>query len=273
MTVLYKIIVKLLLAMPPFLQNAVFNVVYPIYKVLHIHRAWGRVRNHLARTGMDKRTSPRAVFKRLFENYLDSLRYLMRYPKTLQSIRFENEEIIQKPLAEGMPIIAMSIHQGAFEMLHRILTKYSSHVYLFTHSFKNKALTEFLRNVRKTDGLEERDTDTVAHTLREFFKNKGILAMLVDQATEARGNEVQILGVPSTLFLRLPLQVLRMGGGIVTFRTFKTNKGHTIRFEHFYPPRSDEAQTEKSIANEISLWISEHPSDWTWNYHRNFTTG
>lgn len=273
MRIAYKIILQLLLHMPKLVEDFLFVLIYPIYKALHTKRAWGRVQKHLQNTGMLQKTSPRQVFYALYKNYLDCLRYLCRQPKALQSVHFENEEIIRTPLANGTPVVAMGIHQGAFEMMHRVLTRYSNHVYLFTHSFANKALTELLHDIRKTPGLEERETSTVANTLREFLKNKGVLAMLVDQATEGRGNEVQILGQPTELFLRLPLKAMAMGAGIVTFRTFRTAKGHTIRFENFYAPKSDPECTTQKIAEEISLWISEHPEQWTWNYHRNFTIG
>ncbi|MEE3340574.1 MAG: lysophospholipid acyltransferase family protein [Hallerella sp.] len=273
MRIAYKIILQLLLHMPKPLEDFLFDVIYPIYKALHQKRAWGRVQKHLQNTGMIQKASPRQVFYALYKNYLDCLRYLCRLPKALQSVHFENEEIIRTPLSHGIPVVAMGIHQGAFEMMHRVLTRYSNHVYLFTHSFADKALTELLHDIRKTPGLEERETNTVANTLREFFKNKGVLAMLVDQATEGRGNEVQILGQPTELFLRLPLKAMAMGAGIVTFRTFRTANGHTIRFENFYAPKSSPEDVTSQIAKEVSLWISEHPEQWTWNYHRNFTIG
>lgn len=273
MRITYKIILQLLLHMPKLVEDFLFILIYPIYKALHTKRAWGRVQKHLQSTGMIQKTSPRQVFYALYKNYLDGLRYLCRRPHALQSVHFENEDVIRTPLANGIPVVAMGIHQGAFEMMHRVLTRYSDHVYLFTHSFADKALTELLHDIRKTPGLEERETSSVANTLREFLKNKGVLAMLVDQATEGRGNEVQVLGLPTELFLRLPLKAMAMGAGIVTFRTFRTAEGHTIRFENFYAPKSAPECTTQKIAEEISLWISEHPEQWTWNYHRNFTIG
>lgn len=270
---LYRIFLRMLIDMPRWAENALFDAAYPIYKVLHRKRAWGRVARHLERTGLSLRTSPREVFKSLYANYLESLRYLSRNPRTLKKVHFEHEEIIREPLAKGIPIVAMGIHQGAFEIMHRVLTRYSDHVYLFTHDFKNRALTELLHDLRKTPGLEERPTDTVARTLREFLRNKGILAMLVDQATDARGNPTEILGLPAELFMRLPLKALALGAGIVTFRTFATSRGHIVRFETFYPPKENPDQVLADISDEISRWIFDHPEQWTWNYHRNFTQG
>lgn len=273
MRIAYKIILLALLYMPKPIELILFETFYPIYRLSHRKRAWGRVKKHLEATGLDKRTSPKKVFFSLYTNYLDSLRYLCRLPKAIRKVRFEREEIIREPLASGIPVVAMGIHLGAFEIMHRVLTRYSDHVYLFTHSFKDKVLTQTLHDIRKAPGLEERETSSVSQTIRELFKNRGILAMLVDQATEGRGNPVCILNQPAELFLRLPLKAQSMGAGIVTFRIFRSMAGHTVRFESFYPPKSDPDQTTKAIASEISAWISEHPGEWTWNYHRNFTRG
>lgn len=192
-------------------------------------------------------------------------------PSALSRVRFENEQIIREALEKGIPVVAISIHQGPFEILHRSLTRYSDHVYLFTHSFPDKALTDLLHEIRLTNGLEERETETVAKTLREFFKNRGILAMLIDQATEGRGNRVTLLGQQAELFLRMPLKAQSMGAGIVTFRTFRSGGGYTVRFESYYPPKSPEEEVSGKIAKEVSEWIAEHPAEWTWNYHRNFS--
>ncbi len=273
MRIAYRIILYTLLYMPKPLETLLFEILYPIYSLSHRKKAWGRVKRHLETTGLDHKTSPRKVFYALYTNYLDSLRYLCRLPRTVKKVRFEREEIIRAPLESGIPVVAMGIHQGAFEIMHRILTRYSDHVYLFTHSFKDKALTQTLHDIRKAPGLEERETSSVSQTIRELFKNRGILAMLVDQATEGRGNPVRILNQPAELFLRLPLKVQSMGAGIVTFRIFRSIVGHTVRFESFYPPKSDPDRTTNAIASEITTWISEHPGEWTWNYHRNFTRG
>ncbi|WP_338082777.1 lysophospholipid acyltransferase family protein [Fibrobacter intestinalis] len=269
----YKFFLLLLLYMPKPVENLLFAVLYPAYKATHQKRAWGRVQRHLQNTRMDARTCPRKVFHSLYTNYLQSLRYLCRLPSAIQKVHFENEEIIRRPLKDDTPLVALGIHQGAFEMMHRVLTRYSNHVYLFTHSFKDKALTRLLHRIRGTQGLEERETSSVAHTLREFLKNRGILAMLIDQAEDSRGLPVQILGQPAELFLRLPLKAMELGAGIVTFRTFFENGKHIVRFENYYLPRSPAAEVTGKIAEEVSLWISEHPEQWTWNYHRNFSIG
>ena len=95
--------------------------------------------------------------------------------------------------------------------------------------------------------------------------------MVVDQGKNTKGNTVELFGKPSTLYLRLPQKVNQMGAGIVTFRTWTENSAEKriiIRFEGYYPPKSDSLVND--ISKEIETWISEHPDQWSWNYHGNF---
>ena len=100
--------------------------------------------------------------------------------------------------------------------------------------------------------------------------------MVVDQGRHTKGNPVALFGQPSTLYLRLPQKVNQMGAGIVTFRTYTEyipKKRIVIRFEKYYPPHyeSNGGNLPAEIACEIETWIKENPSQWSWNYHGNFT--
>lgn len=269
-SLLYKSAIRFFVHAPNALLSVLFCLAYPVYKRLHTQRAWGRVQKHLIKTGLCTRTTPRAVFNSLYWNYIDSVRYLARSPRICQSVTYENENLLKDILTQGIPVVALSIHQGAFEMLHRSLCRYSSHVHLFTHAFPNQALTQNLRALRADPHLKEHNTEEVAAVIKAFFRDKGILALVVDQAQNAHGNAITLLGLPSTLYLKLPLRVNQMGAAIITFRTFRTKKGHTIRFEHLYPPHTETSRITKEINTEVNTWILEHPEQWTWNYHGNF---
>lgn len=288
--VFYKFFLHFLLRLPDALFKVLFVIIFPIYKALHTKRAYGRVVSHLQATGFStgtfkyKQINSQNVFKSLYWNGIDSYRLLARIPSATRRIRYENESIIKDALAHG-PIIALSIHQGAFENLHRSLCRYSENVHLITSPFKSTGLTRALHEIRSDDHLHEYETKELPTVIRNLFKSNGILAMVVDQARNAKGNSVKLFGIPSTLYLRLPEKANQMGAGIVTFRTFCENvqrgnkkfREHVIRFEKYYPPKyaQGKIQTEDSslvaeITHEIETWISEHPEQWTWNYHGNF---
>lgn len=305
----YKFLINILLRLPDAFYAILFTVVFPIYKALHKKRAYGRVEKHLelARQYLAEnsincaelaKVNPRDTFKGIFWNALESYRGLARFKSVEKRIVYENEHIIQGAIAEcakqNAPIAGISIHQGAFELLHRALCRYSEHVHLITDSVGDIAFREVLKDLRSDPHLTEYHPDETGRLIRELFRTKGILAMVIDQGKHTKGNTVSLFGRPSTLYLRLPQKINEMGAGIVTFRTWSEKKRIVIRFEKYYPPKYDiqhgretsarlydqslknaapsESPLVTGIAREVETWIAEHPEQWSWNYHGNFTT-
>lgn len=268
----YKILLNVLLRVPDIFYSALFAVAFPVYKALHTKRAYGRTVKHLANAKAYLKTSvtARDMFKGIFWNALDSYRGLARFKSVESRIVYENEEIIREAVKLG-PVAAISIHQGAFELLHRALCRYSEHVHLITDSVGNDAFREVLKELRSDPHLTEYHPDETGKLIRDLFKTQGILAMVFDQGKNTKGNTVELFGQKSTLFLRLPQKVNQMGASIVTFRTWTNTKRQiVIRFESVYPPKSAPDKLIADIAKETEMWISEHPEQWSWNYHGNF---
>ena len=295
----YKVVLFILLRLPDFFYSFLFFIVFPVYKALHKKRAYGRVekhlelaRQHLAEKGINcaplQKTTTRDVFKGIYWNAIESYRGLARFKSVEKRIVYENEHIIRDAIADcakqNAPIAGISIHQGAFELMHRALCRYSERVHLITDSVGDIAFREVLKELRSDPHLTEYHPDETGHLIRELFRTKGILAMVIDQGKHTKGNTVSLFGRPSTLYLRLPQKINEMGAGIVTFRTWSEKKRIVIRFEKYYPPKYDagignaenaapsESPLVTGIAREVETWIAEHPEQWSWNYHGNFTT-
>ena len=258
--------------MPDVFYSALFAVAFPVYKALHTKRAYGRTVKHLANAKAYLKTSvsARDMFKGIFWNALDSYRGLARFKCVESRIVYENEEIIREALKHG-PVTGISIHQGAFELLHRALCRYSEHVHLITDSVGNEDFREVLKELRSDPHLTEYHPEETGKLIRDLFKTKGILAMVFDQGKNTKGNTVELFGQASTLYLRLPQKVNQMGASVVTFRTWTNTKRQiVIRFESVYPPKTNPEELVENIAKETERWISEHPEQWSWNYHGNF---
>ena len=287
----YKALMHILLRLPDAFYAALFAIAFPLYKALHTERAYGRVVKHLeaARKYMGKEAPNRAeplqkvtardVFKGIYWNALDSYRGLARFKSVERRIVFENEDIIKNAVAEcakiEMPIAGISIHQGSFELMHRILCRYGEHVQLITDSVGDSAFREVLRELRSDPRLTEYHPEETGKLIRELFRTKGILAMVYDQGKHTKGNAISLFGRPSTLYLRLPQKINQMGAGIVTFRTWTESTPErriVIRFESYYPPHYDKQGRDlvEDIARETERWIADHPDQWSWNYHGNF---
>ena len=314
---IYKVTLHILLRLPDFFYSFLFAIAFPVYKALHTERAYGRVVKHLkaAREYVEtqaqglndasvlncarelngpqeincaeplQNVTARDVFKGIYWNALDSYRGLARFKSVERRIVFENEEIIKNAVAEcakiGMPIAGISIHQGSFELMHRILCRYSEHVHLITDSVGDTAFREVLKELRSDPHLTEYHPEETGKLIRELFRTKGILAMVFDQGKNTKGNTVSLFGRPTTMYLRLPQKINSMGAGIVIFRTFieesDKRKPHrkqriVIRFEKYFPPHyeAEGRDLTADIASEVEKWIAEHPDQWSWNYHGNF---
>lgn len=274
---LYKMLFRLLLRLPDSTFENLFDKAYPIYKALHRESAYRRVERHLKNAASKnaspalKHITPRSVFRGIYWNAIDSYRGLARIPATTSRIVFENPDIIREALRHG-PIAAISIHQGSFELLHRSLCHFSNNVHLVTDTLGDGKLRKLIQDLRSDPCLTEYSPDESRALIRNIFKSDGILAMVFDQGKNTKGNKVKLFGQDSTLFLRLPQLVNQMGAGVVTFRTY--TKSHlrgkiVIRFEKYYPPKYN-GDLVNEIAQEVENWISEHPTQWSWNYHGNF---
>lgn len=317
MLTLYKIILNILLRMPNWFFAAIFIVAFPIYKALHQKRAYGRTIKHLqnASAYLNTLKAPQAeafakctakeVFRGIYWNAIDSYRGLGNLPQIQKRTIFENENVILDAMASctsrdgtPLPIAAISIHQGPFELLHRSLCRFSDNVHLITDSVGDETTRWLLKDLRSHKSLTEYYPHELPQLLRNLFtppsqtgkKKNAILAMVIDQGRHTKGNIVSLFGQHSTLYSRLPEKVNQMGAGIVTFRAF-TRPVQTspilshkteivIRFEKYYPPKFSQQNSLESsrgkqhltdcIAKEVESWISEHPSEWSWNYHGNF---
>ena len=306
---IYKVLLHAMLRLPDFFYSFLFAIAFPIYKALHTKRAYGRVEKHLKNArkyietqdkdgaplslngagvncaGPLQKVTARDVFRGIFWDALDSYRGLARIKSTTDRIVFENEDIIKDAVIEcakiGMPIAGISIHQGAFELMHRALCRYSENVQLITDSVGDTAFRDVLKELRSDPHLTEYHPEETGKLIRELFCTKGILAMVFDQGKNTKGNTVTLFGQPSTLYLRLPQKINQMGAGIVIFRTFieesDKRKPHrkqriVIRFEKYFPPRYEAQGCDlvADIASEVERWIAEHPDQWSWNYHGNF---
>lgn len=320
----YKLLFNILLRLPDFFYSFLFAIAFPIYKAIHTERAYGRVVKHLdaareylaaqdegcapglnCASGLNcagplQKVTARDMFRGIFWNAQDSYRGLARFKSVERRIVFENEGIIKNAVAEcakkGAPIAGISIHQGSFELMHRVLCRYSEHVHLITDSVGDAAFRDVLAELRSDPHLTEYHPEETGRLIRELFRTKGILAMVYDQGKNTKGNTVELFGRQTTLYLRLIEKINQMGAGIVTFRTWTEMHGSpsrdskypegsiVIRFETFYPPKYDEtvagkdasqageSALVKDIARETERWIAEHPDQWSWNYHGNFIT-
>jgi len=230
------------------LRKPLFELLYLIYS-LKFRKERDYIAKRLKKANLQIR--PKDVYRNLFFNGVDSLRYLRN--KSV-SVKFENWNLLPEK-----PVVFVSIHLGAFEMLHRALA-INEKINLMVSQFRNKKLDNFLNSTRKTPNINiVKDTKILKHVIR----NKEILAVMADQSKYGAEN-FEILGQSVPLFLKLPLTANKLGASVVLFRTFRQSDGHVVRVEKVYEPMSKIEPAE--IAKIFEKWILEYPEQWAWNY-------
>jgi len=237
-----------------------FELLYPVY-LLKFRKEKNYILERLKKANLQ--VKPKEVYKNLFFNGLDSLKFLQN--KKIP-VKFENWDLAQNESA-----VFVSIHLGAFEMLHRGLAnlvesgewRVESCVNLIVSEFRNKKLDGFLNSVRKRQNIKIVKDFEISQILKNVVRNKEILAVMADQSKYG-GEIFEILGQSIPLFLKLPITANKLGASVVLFRTFKKNGKHIIRIEHIYKPDSKINPAE--IAKIFENWILEYPEQWAWNY-------
>jgi lauroyl/myristoyl acyltransferase len=251
-----KILAFILTHLPHFLENAVFELFYPIY-LIKFRKEKQYIAERLQMANLQ--IKPKIVYKNLFLNGLTSLKFLRNKKVPL---KFEKSDLI-KEIGKN-PIVFISIHLGAFEMLHRSLEQLTaSMVNLVVSEFRNATLDVFLTSLRETQKIKVAKDYQVPKILKNAIRSKEIIAVMADQS-KGKGENFKILGDYVPLFLDLPLTANKLGANLVLFITFRKNNEHIIRFERVYAPKSEIDKNE--IAKMLENWILKHPEQWAWNY-------
>ncbi|GHV14997.1 hypothetical protein AGMMS49938_12190 [Fibrobacterales bacterium] len=108
------------------LYKILFELLYPIY-LLKFGNEKKYIEERLRKADLFARSfacsanlkiTAREVYKNLFLNGIDSWRFLKG---KIVPFEFENLELAKAEIEKGKPLVFVSIHLGAFEMLHRSL--------------------------------------------------------------------------------------------------------------------------------------------------------
>lgn len=261
---------KILNRIPKALDRILFRLVFPLYKRC-CTKELTRIADHIQKAKIHSAPSIHSIYQHLWCNGFDSLRFLHQKKETLQRVHIVNESVIQQALASHSPIVVVSIHGGAFEMLHRILERYTKPVHLIASPFRLNGFSRYLEKLRSHPTIYVHKPSEAAWTLKRLIRKQEILAVMLDQSRDPDGNRVNLLGRPTRLFFRLPQEACQWGACVVTFRTYRERDHHYIRFETMYPPFTPPQELAQKLAKEVESWIQEHPEQWTWNYPGNWS--
>jgi KDO2-lipid IV(A) lauroyltransferase len=268
----FRLLGSIIAGMPRFGDVFLFRLVWFFFRIIQkaeVHR----VNAHLGLSRISPVPSAESIYQSMFLNGLDSLRYLLRKPQMDSRVQVLNAPLLQQLLKNNIPVVVVSIHIGAFEMLHRSLSRFDRPMNLITSHHLPNALERFLESVRSTSNLKMFRPEDSPRLLKELIRQSHPVAIMIDQSRQGKGIEVPFLGRPNHLWLRFPLQANQAGATIVTVRAIRKEGKHIIQFENAYPPHTDTQTLTQSLTQEFEQWIRENPEQWTWNYPRLWESG
>lgn len=242
-----------------------FYCLWPLFRVRK-HQEIRRVATHLAQSKLSYLPTSKQVYWSLFQNGLDSLRALHGRRSMAQRVHIENASLLEGLLQAKRPVVIVSIHTGAFELLHHSLTHFGRPVQLVTSYQPSLGRERYLRHLRSTPHTRILFPAEASTALRTLLRHGEMLALMVDQSREGKGTPCQFLGRTNTLWLRLPCQANKAGAYLLTYRALRNGDQHILRFGTVYEPSTPIEFLSERLAEEFSTWVRECPEQWCWNY-------
>jgi KDO2-lipid IV(A) lauroyltransferase len=256
-----------LVFLPSWTERPLFELIWIVYRTVQAKEI-RRVRDHVRQSPMAKSLQIKDIYWNLFCNGLDSLRYLIQ-PNTLGNrVAIVHGELLTNLLALNKPVVVVSIHMGAFEMLHRVLAGFGAPVRLIVSKHLPRGIERYLHKARAVANLVTYNPGESAQLLRDLLRKGGILAILCDQSRHGKGVPLPLLGRLTELWTRIPCAACSAGATVLSIRAIRRGRTHEIHFETLYAPETPADSLNQELAKEFETWILDSPAQWSWNYPR-----
>jgi|GEM_PF-1910038 len=256
-----------LVFLPSWAERLLFKTLWVVYQIVQRAEIL-RVQDHVNKSPFQKTLRIEDIYWNLFRNALDSLRYMQHSTQMKVRVKIVHGELLQELLTQGKPVVVVSIHLGAFEMLHRALGSFGAPVRLMVSRHLPPGMERYLRQTRSASNLILYQPEQSAQLLRDLLRKGGILAILCDQSRQGKGILVPLWGRPTELWTRLPTSACAQGATVLSLRALRRSQEHELRFETLYAPQTNAETLSCALGKEFEAWILESPAQWAWNYPR-----
>jgi KDO2-lipid IV(A) lauroyltransferase len=119
----------------------------------------------------------------------------------LETVRFVNEEALQRPLEEGNGFILVPGHYGSWELLGSDMAAKGYPMTFLVKDMKNPLVARLQDELRVRGKLGVvKDGPVVARGVLRVLRNNGVVGILPDQDARRHGVFVDFLGQPSSTY-------------------------------------------------------------------------
>jgi len=229
--------------------------------------------NTIVGPGGDAKTIERMA-REVFRNFAKYLVDFFRFQKIDQNyiknhVSIEGLDKLDKALAKGKGVVALSAHIGNWELGGVIVASMRQPMKAVTLTHKNKMVNEFFTKQRMTGNMVPIETDSSLRGCYDVLKKGGILALLGDRDFSKNGVRVKFFG-HSAIMPKGPAAFgVRLGSEIVpVFMLRKHDDMFRLIFEDPIPrPESgdDARDTEELLKRCVAVierYVKEYPTQW-----------
>lgn len=194
--------------------------------------------------------------------------------KLLQKVTIENEEIYQKALQSGRPLVFQSAHFGTWELVPlSMAAKFNKPVSVVGRELDSKSINKILEKNRTQFDIEIIDKMAGARPMLKAIKQGRNLGVLVDQDTSTKneGIEIQFFGCRALQTPALSVLAKKTKALVIPIFVYKTSLyTHKIRIlEPIDPLECSIEETTQAQADRIEEMARFKPDEYFW-LHRRF---
>lgn len=214
-------------------------------------------------------------FIHLAWNAIDFFHFATRPPAALATIlRISGAENLAAAVAAGRGVVCITGHVGNWELLGACVVQMGYPLTVLARKLYYPKLTIWVNNLRSRMGMEVLDRDSSPGELLSRLRGGGLIGILIDQDTRARGVFVEFFGRPAHTPVGPAVLASRAGSAIVPV-FMKRMPDHTYRItvpaSHVPGPGS-----ARPTSHELTAWATKHieqairanPEQWVWMHRR-----
>ena len=219
----------------------------------------------------------KAMFKRLGENAYEFLNLEGRSESAVAGLveAVEGREHIEAAYNQGKGVIAVTGHIGCWELLAAYFASEGYTINVVGRELWEKRINHELVRIRESVGYRTIDREGGGKEILRILRDKGIVAILMDQHTRVAGLYVPFFNRPAHTPTGVAKLTIATGVPILPMAIYMTERGkHVVRvlapIERAAEIADKDAETER-ITRECSRAIEDlirfDPKQWVW-FHR-----
>jgi KDO2-lipid IV(A) lauroyltransferase len=215
---------------------------------------------NLRKSGLDPGLVPR-VYGHLGRVAVEAI--LAR--RAVRHVRLEGTEILDRELARGRGVIAVTGHLGNWELAGQAIARAGYPFTSLARPVRNPHFRRWMTELRAPQRIVFAEQPVRA--MLEVLRRGEVVAMLADQDAREGGVVVEFFGRPASTVRTPGLLSLRTGAPIVPFNIWRDGERHFVRFTE--PVEGENvASITQAFTSRIESFVRERPEQWLWLHRR-----